>query len=395
MVIGKIREFLRLESASGLLLMVAAVLAMLVENVGFDHLYDALLNTPVELRVGGFEIAKPLLLWINDGLMAIFFFLIGLEIKREVLAGELSDPQRVVLPVVAAVGGMAIPALIYVYINYDDPVALKGWAIPSATDIAFALGVLALLGSRIPQSLKLFLMTLAIVDDLGAIVIIALFYTEDLSVASLVTAAIAITLLFIMNRRGVLRLAPYILIGMVLWAAVLKSGVHATLAGVVTAFFIPFRTAPGEHHTQLEKLEHDLHPAVAFGILPIFAFANAGVNFSGITIDSFIHPVPLGIAAGLFFGKQIGVLGFSWLAVKLKMAVLPAGVNWVQIYGVAALSGIGFTMSLFVGSLAFEQGGPDFAVDDRLGIITGSLASGILGYTVLRMFTKPCPESER
>jgi NhaA family Na+:H+ antiporter len=386
MVIDKLKEFLRLESASGILLFIAALLAMVVENSASKHLYDALLGTPVEIRIGDFDIAKPLLLWINDGLMAIFFFLIGLEIKRELLAGELSDPARVVLPVIAATGGMVIPAAIYASINWGDPVAMKGWAIPSATDIAFALGVLALLGSRIPQALKLFLMTLAIIDDLGAIVIIAIFYTSELSLTSLIVAAAAIAFLFLMNRRGVLGLAPYMLIGLVLWAAVLKSGVHATLAGVVTAFFIPFRKEPGETLTQLEKLEHDLHPSVAYGILPLFAFANAGISFEGITLASLLHPVPLGIAAGLFFGNQLGVFGFSWLAIRLGISKMPQDVSWLQLYGVAALCGIGFTMSLFVGSLAFEQGGPDFAVDDRLGIMLGSIASGILGYVVLRFF---------
>jgi NhaA family Na+:H+ antiporter len=386
MVIDKLKEFLRLESASGILLFIAALLAMVIENSAAKHLYDALLGTPVEIRIGNLEIAKPLLLWINDGLMAIFFFLIGLEIKRELLAGELSDPARVVLPVIAATGGMAIPAAFYASINWGDPVAMKGWAIPSATDIAFALGVLALLGSRIPQALKLFLMTLAIIDDLGAIIIIAIFYTSELSLTSLIVAASAIAFLFLLNRRGVLGLAPYMLIGLVLWAAVLKSGVHATLAGVVTAFFIPFRKEPGETLTQLEKLEHDLHPSVAYGILPLFAFANAGISFEGITLASLLHPVPLGIAAGLFFGNQLGVFGFSWLAIRLGISKLPQDVSWLQLYGVAALCGIGFTMSLFVGSLAFEQGGPDFAVDDRLGILLGSIASGILGYVVLRFF---------
>ncbi|MDH3872034.1 MAG: Na+/H+ antiporter NhaA [Gammaproteobacteria bacterium] len=391
MVIDKLKDFLRLESASGILLMIAALLAMAVENSAAKHLYDALLGTPVEVKIGDFEIAKPLLLWINDGLMAIFFFLIGLEIKRELLAGELSEPSRVVLPVIAAAGGMAVPAAIYASINWGDPVAMKGWAIPSATDIAFALGVLALLGSRIPQALKLFLMTLAIIDDLGAIIIIAIFYTSELSHSSLILAAISIALLFILNRRGVLELTPYLLIGLVLWAAVLKSGVHATLAGVLTAFFIPFRREPGETQTQLEKLEHDLHPSIAYAILPLFAFANAGISFEGITLASFLHPVPLGIAAGLFIGNQVGIFGFSWLAIKIGISKLPQDVSWLQLYGVALLCGIGFTMSLFVGSLAFEQGGPDFAVDDRLGILLGSLASGLLGYGVLRFTGRTFP----
>ena len=388
MVIDKLKEFFRFEAASGILLLLAVVLAMAAENSPADVWYDALLKIPVAIQFGGFEIAKPLLFWINDGLMAIFFFLIGLEVKREFLVGELSEPSRIVLPVVAAVGGMAVPAAIYSVINWGDPVAMKGWAIPSATDIAFALGVLALLGSRIPQALKLFLMTLAIIDDLGAIIIIALFYTADLSMLSLLIAVVAITALFMLNRKGVLGLTPYLLVGFVLWAAVLKSGVHATLAGVLIAFFIPFKKGPGESQTQLEKLERDLHPTVAYGILPLFAFANSGIPFDGITIDSFLHPVPLGIAAGLFFGNQMGIFGFSWAAIKLGITKLPEGVSWMQLYGAALLCGIGFTMSLFIGSLAFEQGGPDYAVDDRLGILIGSLLSGILGYMVLRFMSK-------
>lgn len=388
------KEFLRLESASGVLLLSAAVLAMLVVNSPADVFYNALLDMPIAIKIGGFQIAKPLLLWVNDGLMAIFFFLIGLEIKREFLAGELSDPLRVVLPAIAALGGITVPALIYASINWGDPIAMKGWAIPVATDIAFALGVLALLGRRIPESLKLFLMTLAIVDDLGAIIIIALFYTADLSLLSLLFAVIAIAALFALNRKGVLSLTPYILAGIVLWAAVLKSGVHATLAGILTSFFIPFRKEPGESRTQLEKLEHDLHPSVAFAILPIFAFANAGISFDTIGIHSLLHPVPLGIAAGLFLGNQLGVFGFSWLAIRLGISKLPQGVSWTQLYGVALLCGVGFTMSLFIGSLAFEQGGPDYAVDERLGILLGSFASGLIGYWLLRFIARgPDPDS--
>ena len=385
MIVRALTEFLRLEAAAGILLLLAAVLAMLVENSAARGLYDALLGTPVEIRIGEFEIAKPLLLWINDGLMAIFFFLIGLEVKREFLDGELSEPSRVVLPVIAAVGGMAVPAVIFAAINWGDAVALKGWAIPSATDIAFALGVLALLGSRVPGTLKLFLMTLAIVDDLGAIIIIAVFYTANLSLSSLLVATLALVVLFALNRRGVLSLAPYLLVGVVLWAAVLKSGVHATLAGVLAALFIPHAKEPGETHTQLQRLEHDLHPAVVYGILPLFAFANTGIPLAGLTLDSLLHPVPLGIAVGLFAGNQLGVFGLSWLAVKSGLARLPQGASWLQLYGVAALCGIGFTMSLFISSLAFEQGGPDFAIDDRLGILAGSIASAVLGYAILRI----------
>ena len=387
MVLKALSEFLRYEASGGILLLLAAVLAMLVENSAASGLYDALLGTPVQIRFGEFEIAKPLLLWINDGLMAIFFFLIGLEVKREILDGELSEPSRVVLPMIAAVGGMAVPAAIYAAINWGDAMALKGWAIPSATDIAFALGVLALLGSRVPNTLKLFLMTLAIVDDLGAIVIIAIFYTADLSPNSLLVAAAALGVLFALNRFGVLALAPYLLVGMVLWAAVLKSGVHATLAGVLAALFIPYAREEGETQTQLEKLEHDLHPAVVYGILPLFAFANTGISFEGLTADSLLHPVPLGIAAGLFVGNQIGVFGLSWLAIRAGLARLPQGSSWLQLYGVAALCGIGFTMSLFISSLAFQQGGSDIAVDDRLGILVGSVVSALLGYVILRMAT--------
>ena len=320
MIISKVQEFLKMESSSGILLLMAAILAMIAKNSFFAPYYDMLLDTPVMVQISEFKIAKPLLLWINDGLMAIFFFLIGLEIKREFLAGELSDPARVVLPFIGAIGGMSIPAIIYVWLNWGDAVAIKGWAIPSATDIAFALGILAMLGSRIPQPIKLFLMTLAIVDDLGAIIIIAIFYTSDLSISSLFIACLAIAILFIISQKGVLSLTPYILITIILWIAVLKSGVHATLAGVIAAFFIPFKKNANEKQTQLEKLEHDLHPTVAYAILPIFAFANAGVSFSGISLDDFLHPVPLGIALGLFFGNQIGVFGFVWLAVKLGIA---------------------------------------------------------------------------
>ena len=384
MLIGRWKELLNLEVLSGILLLLAACLAMVAENTPVNVYYGLLLETPVAIQIGEFEIAKPLLLWINDGLMAIFFFLIGLEVKREFLAGDLSEPSRVALPIFAAIGGMAVPAVIYASMNWGDPIAMKGWAIPSATDIAFALGVLALLGNRVPRALKLFLMTLAIIDDLGAIIIIAIFYTADLSLSSLLLAIVAIVILFALNRGGVLSLVPYMLVGLVLWGAVLKSGVHATLAGVLTAFFIPFKREPGESQTQLEKLEHDLHPSVAYGILPLFAFANAGIPFDGISINSFLHPVPLGIAVGLFSGNQIGVFGFSWVAIKLGALELPKGVSWIQLYGVSLLCGIGFTMSLFVASLAFEQGGPDYAVDDRLGILLGSLSSGILGYVVLR-----------
>jgi Na+:H+ antiporter, NhaA family len=384
-----ITRFLRLEASSGILLLIAATLAMLAENSFASTYYEALLDLPVQIRIGDFEIAKPLLLWINDGLMAIFFFLIGLEVKREVLHGELSDPARVVLPLVGAAGGMLIPALIYAWVNWGNPLAMNGWAIPSATDIAFALAVLALVGSSVPASLKLFLMALAIADDLGAIVIIALFYTSQLSVLSLVVAAIAALGLFVLNRRGVLSLVPYLLVGLVLWVAVLKSGVHATLAGVLVAMFIPYRKAPGQELTQLERLEDDLHPAVVYGILPLFAFANTGISFAGLTLQSLLEPVPLGIALGLFMGNQVGVMGFCWVAIKLGLARLPSGANWVHMYGISCLCGIGFTMSLFISSLAFEAAGGGAMINDRLGILVGSMAAALLGFAVLKLAGRP------
>ncbi len=387
MLRDQLKEFMRLEAAGGMLLLLAATLAMIAKNSPLSPLYGMLLDTTFLIRLGDFAIDKPLLLWVNDGLMAVFFFLIGLELKRHLLCGELSDVSRAVLPLIAAIGGIACPAMLYVWINWGDPVTMRGWAIPSSTDIAFALGTLALLGNRVPYSAKMFLMSVAVIDDLGAIIIIALFYTSQLYLFSLCVAALAILVLFYLNRRGVFRLTPYMLVGLVLWLAVLKSGVHATLAAVITACFIPFRTAPGETVTQLEKLETDLHPTVAYGILPIFAFANAGVPFSGLTLDSLLHPVPLGIAAGLFLGNQIGIVAFSWAAISLGIAGLPRGVTWLHLYGIALLCGIGFTMSLFLGSLAFEQGGPG-VVDERVGIMIGSLLSGIAGYAVLRFL---CP----
>jgi NhaA family Na+:H+ antiporter len=370
-----------LEAASGLLLIAAAVLALVINNSPLSWLYNGLLDTPVVAQVGALKIAKPLLLWINDGLMALFFLLIGLEVKREVLDGQLSKPSQIVLPGAAAIGGMVVPALIYWFLNRDNPPALSGWAIPTATDIAFALGVLALLGKRVPVSLKLFLMTLAIIDDLGAIIIIAIFYSGALSTVSLALAAACIAALIGMNRLGVVKLGPYMIIGLILWVCVLKSGVHATLAGVTLAFCIPLRTRNAEP-SPLLALEHALHPWVAYGILPLFAFANAGLSLSGVTVDSFTHDVPMGIAVGLLLGKTLGVFGLTWLAVKIGIAALPQGANWGQVLGVAILCGIGFTMSLFVGSLAFEPGVSDYAGMDRMGILTGSILAALIGYAV-------------
>ena len=383
MPVTAIKEFLQKESAGGLLLIGAAIVAMVLVNSPLDFLYDALLDTPVSIQVGALILDKPLLLWINDGLMAVFFFLVGLEIKREFLEGELSDPSRLIIPAIAAVGGMAVPALVYIAMNQGDPAALSGWAIPTATDIAFALGVLSLLGSRVPTTLKLFLLTLAVLDDLGAIIIIALFYSGDLSMISLVVAGVALIVLFLMNYRGVVGIAPFILVGAVLWIAVLKSGVHATLAGVVLAFFIPLKN-PATGESPLQHLEHKLHPYVAFAILPIFAFANTGIDFTGLTLNSLLDPVPLGIATALVIGKQAGVFGFSWIAIKLRLGKLPEGVNWLDLYGVSALCGIGFTMSLFISGLAAEQIGTGEIVDNRLGILLGSLTAALIGYLVLR-----------
>ena len=381
----RIYRMLHHEATPGVLLVIAAALAMLAENSPAKQLYDALMGTPVAVQIGQLEIAKPLLLWINDGLMAIFFFVIGLELKREILEGELRDPRQVVLPGIAAIGGIVVPSGIYALINFSDPVALRGWAIPAAPDIAFALGVLALLGSRVPRSLKLFLLSLAIIDDIGAILIIAIFYTADLSVASLVVASICLVVLFAINRARVLHLGPYIVVGLILWVSVLKSGVHATLAGVALAFFIPNEPAtPDRTQTLCRQVEDGLHPWVMFAILPLFAFANAGVSLEGMSFSRLLDPVPLGIALGLFVGKQLGVFGFALATLQLGLAQMPKGADLIKIYGVSVLTGIGFTMSLFIGSLAFEVGGPDYAVDDRLGILTGTFLSGVLGYLVLR-----------
>ncbi|MCF8979368.1 MULTISPECIES: Na+/H+ antiporter NhaA [Pseudomonas syringae group] len=385
-----ITRFFQLEAAGGLLLIAAAALALIINNSPLSWLYNAFLETPVEARIGALQIAKPLLLWINDGLMALFFLVIGLEVKREVLEGHLSKPSQIVLPGAAAIGGMVVPALIYVALNTGNAEALNGWAIPMATDIAFALGVLALLGKRVPVSLKLFLMTLAIIDDLGAIIVIALVYSGELSQVSLILAAVSIIALIAMNRSGVSRLAPYLLVGLVLWVCVLKSGVHATLAGVVLAFCIPLRTS--SKASPLLTLEHGLHPWVAYGILPLFAFANAGVSLAGVTMESFTHSVPLGIAAGLLLGKTLGVFGLTWLAVKTRMASLPKEANWGHVLGVSILCGIGFTMSLFVGSLAFEPGVSAYAGEDRMGILTGSILSAIIGYGVMVLACRATPK---
>lgn len=374
-----------MESSAGILLLLSAVLAIIFANTGLEPYYQLLLSTPVEVRVGALEIAKPLLLWINDGLMAVFFFLVGLELKRELLEGELSNKANIILPAVGAIGGMLAPALIYLYFNQGDAVAVKGWAIPAATDIAFALGVLALLGSRVPISIKLFLTSLAIFDDIGAIVIIAFFYTAKISSTALIIVALCIPLLYMLNRTNVITNSPYIFVGIIMWVAMLKSGVHATLTGVILAMFIPLNIKDNDKVSPLKVLEHDLHALVAFVVLPLFAFANAGINLRGMSSDQLFHSVPLGIALGLFLGKQIGIFVICYLTIKLKFASLPQGMSWGSLYGTATLCGIGFTMSLFVGSLAFEETDINLLFDERLGIMMGSIMSGIVGYTILLM----------
>lgn len=388
-IVNKVQDFLKLETSAGIVLMFVAILALVANNSPLAGLYSGFLSTPVEIQFGGFEIAKPLLLWINDGMMAIFFFLVGLEIKKEVIDGELSSFDKAALPIFAAIGGVIVPALIYVYFNRADSIDIQGWAIPAATDIAFALGVLALVGSRVPVSLKILLLAVAIIDDLAAIIIIAIFYTQDLSLVALGWGGVGTMVLIALNRMGVMRITPYALIGVFVWACVLKSGVHATLAGVITALAIPLRSKNPEFSSPLHRAEHGLHIWVAFLILPLFAFANAGVSLKGITLNDVIAPLPLGIALGLFAGKQIGVFCFSWMAVKVGIAKLPTGANWMQLYGIACLTGVGFTMSLFIGTLAFD--GDETLNAVRLGVIMGSLVSGILGYIVLRI---SCEENE-
>ena len=373
-------DFLQEESAGGIILMIAAAAALIVANSPLAANYFDLLGTQLVLTFGGAGIDKPLLLWINDGLMALFFFLIGLEVKREVLDGQLSSWKQASLPLVAAIGGMAVPALIFVGINADTPENLRGWAIPAATDIAFALGILALLGNRVPVALKAFLLAVAVIDDIGAIAVIALFYSENIKPDMLAAAAVMLTALIIVGRAKVARTWPYVILGIILWYFVLKSGVHATLAGVAAAMAIPL-TAGDER--PLERMEHALHPWIAFVIVPIFAFANAGVSLEGVSPAALLAPLPLGIALGLLLGKQIGILGLSWLAVKAKISALPDSLTWRHIHGVSLIAGIGFTMSLFIGNLAFtDQTQIDMV---KLGVLSGSLVSALLGYALLRI----------
>ncbi len=374
------RDFVRLESAGGILLAGAALLALVLANSPLSPMYEELLALRGTVAVGALEVSKPLLLWLNDGWMAVFFFLVGLEIKREIREGELSDLRTSLLPVAGALGGMVLPALIYAALNFDDPARLRGWAIPAATDIAFALGVMSLLGPRVPLALKVMLTAIAIIDDLGAIIIIALFYAGNLSPEALVLAALAIAALIALNLSGVRSLVPYVLVGAVLWVCVLKSGVHATLAGVITALAIPLAERDG--HSPARYLEHVLHPWVAFLILPAFAFANAGVSFAGIGLAALGDRVTLGIALGLVAGKALGVWGAMRLAVMSGLARPLEGVTERQAWGLAVLCGIGFTMSLFIGGLAFHEA--ERAVSVRLGVLSGSVVAGLLGYLLLR-----------
>ncbi len=381
-VVDRLVRIFQHEAAPGLILITAALAAMAVMNSGWSGGYQAFLDVPVTISFGALGLSKPPLLWINDFLMALFFLLVGCEIKREMVDGSLSSLRSAILPVFAAIGGMAVPAVIYAVINAGNPAAIEGWAIPAATDIAFALGVLALLGKSVPVTLKVFLMAVAIIDDLGAIIIIAVFHTSDLSTEALAIAAGLTAALMLLNRMGIRALTPYMLLGLALWVAVLKSGVHATLAGVVVAFCLPITGKNGEEHGPLHAVEHALVPWVAFCIMPLFAFANAGVSLAGVNLAALLEPISAGVAGGLFLGKQIGMMVAVALAVVLGLGALPTGVRWVQMWGVALLAGIGFTMSLFIGNLALS---PDDQAAVRIGVLSGSLLSGIVGYAVLRL----------
>ncbi|ELM6619072.1 Na+/H+ antiporter NhaA [Vibrio fluvialis] len=371
-----IRDFFKLESAGGILLVIAAAIAMAIANSPLNEIYQGSLHS----YVFGMSVSH----WINDGLMAVFFLLIGLEVKRELLEGALKSRETAIFPAIAAVGGMLAPALIYVLFNSGDAEAIQGWAIPAATDIAFALGIMALLGKRVPVSLKVFLLALAIIDDLGVVVIIALFYTSDLSTIALTVGFIMTAVLFMLNAKHVTKLSAYLIVGLILWVAVLKSGVHATLAGVVIGFAIPLKGNKGEH-SPLKHLEHALHPYVAFGILPLFAFANAGISLEGVSFSSLASTLPLGVALGLLIGKPLGIFSFSVIAVKAGVAKLPEGINFKHIFAVSVLCGIGFTMSIFISSLAFGSANVDYDTYARLGILMGSTTAAILGYVLLRL----------
>ncbi|MDE3933857.1 Na+/H+ antiporter NhaA [Glaesserella parasuis] len=388
-MIQHIRKFLQLESASGILLLAFAMLAMLFANTPLKDLYFDFLSMPVSIQIGLFSIHKPLLMWVNDGFMAVFFVLIGLEVKREMMVGAISSYQRAIFPAIGALGGMIVPALVFTLINSDSPEFQQGWAIPMATDIAFALGVLGLLGKRVPFALKIFLLALAIIDDLGAIVVIAIFFSHELSTTALISAVIAITALIIMNRMRVTAICAYMVVGLILWASVLKSGVHATLAGVIIGFCVPLKGKNGEE--PLAHFEHILAPWCSFVILPLFAFSNAGVSLAGMSLSAFFSPLTMGVALGLLVGKTLGVFSFSFLAVKLGIAQLSEGINFKQIFAVSVLCGIGFTMSMFLAGLAFggDEADGQFISLARLGILIGSGISAVLGYYLLKLCTMP------
>ena len=388
MPISMIRRFISHESSGGIMLMIAAICAMILNNSTFGYLYEDFLSLSIGIHIGEYNLTKVVLHWINDGLMVVFFFLIGLEIKREVMIGELSSIKQSLLPIIAAVGGMAVPGLVFYFTNQNSPENLTGWAIPTATDIAFALGILALLGNRVPLALKVFLLAVAIIDDLGAIMIIAAFYTSNLSLLSLYLAIGVFFILTMLNYANVRHTGVYVLFGMIMWLCVLKSGVHATLAGVLIAFTIPLRHPDSSANSLLIELEHKLHPYIAFLVLPLFAFCNAGVSLKGLQMNDFLNPLPLGIVLGLFVGKQIGIFGTSWLFTKLGICHLPNGTNYKHVYGVSLLCGIGFTMSLFIGTLGFEAQHEHMNMI-RLGVLTGSLISGVFGYFYLMTVTKP------
>ena len=375
-----LKEFLQEESAGGIVLMIAAFAALVVANSGLADWYSAVLATQITVTVGGGGIDKPALLWINDGLMALFFLLVGLEVKREVMTGQLSSWKQSALPLFAAFGGMVLPALVFLSINWNTPENLNGWAIPAATDIAFALGILALLGSRVPVALKALLLAIAVIDDIGAIVVIALFYTPGVETNMLLGAAVTFAVLLAIGRARIGSKLPYMILGVVLWYFVLKSGVHATLAGVALAMTIPVTTRGGD--ALLEDMEHGLHPWVAFLVVPIFAFANAGVSLLDIELSALFAPLPLGIALGLLIGKQLGILGFAWITTKTGIASLPDDVSWMQMWGLSLIAGIGFTMSLFIGNLAFAD--PDQIAAVKLGVLSGSLISALAGVLILR-----------
>ncbi|AGO16910.1 Na+/H+ antiporter NhaA [Glaesserella parasuis] len=388
-MIQHIRKFLQLESASGILLLTFAMFAMLFANTPLKDLYFDFLSMPVSIQIGLFSIYKPLLMWVNDGFMAVFFVLIGLEVKREMMVGAISNYQRAIFPAIGALGGMIVPALVFTLINSDSPEFQQGWAIPMATDIAFALGVLGLLGKRVPFALKIFLLALAIIDDLGAIVVIAIFFSHELSTTALISAAIAIAVLIIMNRMRVTAICAYMVVGLILWASVLKSGVHATLAGVIIGFCVPLKGKNGEE--PLAHFEHLLAPWCSFVILPLFAFSNAGVSLAGMSLSTLFSPLTMGVALGLLVGKTLGVFSFSFLAVKLGIAQLSEGINFKQIFAVSVLCGIGFTMSMFLAGLAFggDEADGQFISLARLGILIGSGISAVLGYYLLKLCTMP------